>query len=694
MSDYATRVIFISYARADAAQAHRLEQDLQGLGFETWRDTRDIDESQDFTGEIERAMRAATHVIVCLTADVRRRADSFVRREIAYALSQDVARRKARPPARLPLLPVVFPGGELPVLIATWNAIFIDRRETYDNALLRIAERLRKPAAALEPNFADPPALVAYLNALHDFASRRLEESVRAVITLSTVDEPTAKTDAAPAFLFRFATSPVLGSPTTASEAVLLVFPSFDEAMRHHRHRLCLIGEAGAGKSTTLLALARDTAVDRLTDASKPVPTLASLQDWDPDTELATWATPHIPGIEVARFRWLFLLDALDELGRERPVEPARPGGEKYDPRRRCLARIHEELPDVPLVVSCRAEAYGQLVKAASPLPAVRLQQLSDAQMRDYLIARGERPLWEALAGDDALRDLARTPLLLAVLTVAFGVGPGGAPPDIGKLREGRIFDCYIERRFTHEAARPEPLPFGEQETRRLLGWLAASTLLDWRAPGSFEPNYARRVLGEHTSRFLSFAERMHFLRRARDRRWEFLHQKLRDHCAVPVLIKMLRSGDEKKRYAAAHALGEVGDSLAVPPLAAIVQDPHQDPALQVHALAALGAIGSPAAVPAIVAALNGQEDWARYTWYYEMGISTGRDEDYMVRENAADALRRIGEPAIPALTEALASEDMDIRRKAEGALLGIGTTRARASVRRYRKRQSGGIDG
>ena len=682
-------MIFISYARADAVHACRLEQDLQRLGFATWRDTRDLDESQDFSGEIERAMRAASHVVVCLTPDVRRRADSFVRREIAYALGQDAVRRNARPRSRLPLVPVVFPDGELPVLIATYTAIFIKSAAAYDDALLRLADRLRKPAVTSEPPFEDPPALVAYLTALHDFASRRLEDSVRAVITLSTVGEPAAKADAAPAFLFRFATSPVLGRAPAADESVPFVFQSLDEALRHHRDRLCLIGDAGAGKSTTLLTLARDAAVDRLTDISKPVPVLASLQDWDPDTSLAKWATPRIPAIDAASLAWLFLLDGLDELGRERPLDPAKPGGRTYDPRLRCLTRIDEELSDVPVVVSCRADAYKEVSKPALSLPAIRLTPLTDAQIHDYLVARGEGPLWEALAADDALRALARTPLLLAVLTVAFGVGRDGARPDIGALREGYIFDRYIERRFAHETARPDPLPFSEPDTRTLLGWLATHMILNWRAPSALDAKEMGRILGEHAATFLPFAERMHFLRHDRQRRWEFLHRKLRDHCAVPRLIEMLRSDDQDRRYAAAHALGEVGDSLAVPPLSDIVSNPHQDPAFQVHALKALGAIGSPGAIPALVAALNGQEDWARYRWYYEMGMSTGRDEDYMVRENAAAALARIGAEAIPALTEALLSEDADIRSKAEGALLRIGTAPARDALRGHRKRES-----
>lgn len=93
--------VFLSYARADSLWAERLERDLLAQGVATWRDRRDIDPSQDFTGEIERAIRGASHVLACLTPAVKERGDSFVRRELAYALAHDASRRAGQPPRRL-----------------------------------------------------------------------------------------------------------------------------------------------------------------------------------------------------------------------------------------------------------------------------------------------------------------------------------------------------------------------------------------------------------------------------------------------------------------------------------------------------------------------------------------------------------------------------------------------------------------
>jgi hypothetical protein len=78
-----TAIVFISYARKDTdLGAAPLDAALRSH-YIVWRDTRGIDPALDLTAEIEKAIKAASHVVVCVTPDVERE-DSFVRREIAY----------------------------------------------------------------------------------------------------------------------------------------------------------------------------------------------------------------------------------------------------------------------------------------------------------------------------------------------------------------------------------------------------------------------------------------------------------------------------------------------------------------------------------------------------------------------------------------------------------------------------------
>jgi hypothetical protein len=64
--------VFISYARIDGSEyAERLYRDLAARHITAWRDTRNMNPYEDFTGEIETAIRAASHVAVIVAPDVR-----------------------------------------------------------------------------------------------------------------------------------------------------------------------------------------------------------------------------------------------------------------------------------------------------------------------------------------------------------------------------------------------------------------------------------------------------------------------------------------------------------------------------------------------------------------------------------------------------------------------------------------------
>lgn len=285
--------VFLSYARRDARWAERLDADLQLAGFHTWRDTRNIDSNQDFTSEIELGIRAASHVVVCLTPDVQRE-DSFVRREIQYALTQDQRRRDEDPPRRLPLVPVVFPGGELPVHISTRTALFLRDENEYDRLLAEVLDRLRNPYEADEWRvYGDRPETVRYLRDLHEWCSQRLAETVAHLLTLEVKDTRDLIRPA-PVSMFRigFAVSPAVDIPndaTRAANATDKIFESFEDAFRAYRGRILLLGAPGAGKTTALLAFARDAAVARLSNSSEPLPVLASISLWDHHAPLLDW---------------------------------------------------------------------------------------------------------------------------------------------------------------------------------------------------------------------------------------------------------------------------------------------------------------------------------------------------------------------------------------------------------------------
>ena len=161
---------------------------------------------------------------------------------------------------------------------------------------------------------------------------------------------------------------------------------------------------------------------------------------------------------------------------------------------------------------------------------------------------------------------------------------------------------------------------------------------------------------------------------------------KLGSRRAVEPLIERLGDEDAEVREEAAESLGKIGDRRAIGPLVNALKDEHW--LVRVEAAESLGEIGDRRAVDALVEALK-DEEWEvreRATW--ALGELGGRravealvgalgDEEWEVRRNAADALRKIGKPAVKHLIQALEDENPSVREGAAIALGKIGDERA-----------------
>lgn len=357
--------VFISYARSDGlSHAERLESDLHGAGYPTWRDKRNLSEYNDFSAEIEMAIRAAQVVTVCITPSIEASPSSFVRREIIYAQTKDK-----------PIIPLVFPHASVPILInhLTWIPFFDGERLAYERGLHELIDRLRRdpqpatPSASLDP-FRD------YLTHLYDWVVNHLAQKVGGeVIELSSQASPDAiQTTAAsiPVSLLSYFDQ-LAGVP---SQAARTTFTHFAAAFDAYQGRVLLLGEPGAGKSTTLMAFARDAIVRRLDDVSRPLPVLAPIVAWDAYRKPSLGAWLSGGGSELRQViedgRALLLLDGLDELGSERPLDPDNPNGPTFDPR----AAFIEALPaDNQVVLTCRVKDYHAIGHKAALNEAVTL---------------------------------------------------------------------------------------------------------------------------------------------------------------------------------------------------------------------------------------------------------------------------------------------------------------------------------
>ncbi len=104
---------------------------------------------------------------------------------------------------------------------------------------------------------------------------------------------------------------------------------------------------------------------------------------------------------------------------------------------------------------------------------AIRLLPLADDQIRQYLSDADAPALWPGINSDQETLALARTPLLLRLLTVADAETTSGSWQRLRSAseRSARLFEIYVERALADTGH--EPRSFPTSRTVHWLSWLA-----------------------------------------------------------------------------------------------------------------------------------------------------------------------------------------------------------------------------
>jgi predicted NACHT family NTPase len=243
--------------------------------------------------------------------------------------------------------------------------------------------------------------------------------------------------------------------------------------------KLLILGAPGAGKTTTLLQLAIELIDRAQKDDKQPIPLLLNFSSWTDDKPtLADWLLAELQskyGVSVDigkqwidRQQLLPLLDGLDELDLNRQA--------------RCIQAINRRLegykPPKHLVICTRLEQYKSCNAWLRLNGAVYLRPLTDAQIQQYLISARSRELWESIKTDSDLLALAKTPLLLCMMALAYEEILINSWRRLTSKRERYLYllNAYIRRMLGRKSDRQwyrtgkEPRP---EQTRYWLIWLA-----------------------------------------------------------------------------------------------------------------------------------------------------------------------------------------------------------------------------
>jgi hypothetical protein len=220
---------------------------------------------------------------------------------------------------------------------------------------------------------------------------------------------------------------------------------------------LLILGQPGSGKTFTLLQVAQSLLTEARRDPAAPLPIILNLSSWAQERRpLADWLVEElfiqygvarrVTRAGIAHNQFLYLLDGLDEVSAVA--------------RDDCVAAINAFKGEHPteMVICSRSEEYGALQEQLRMGTAVEVQPLTPDQIDHYLNQEGLQlqAVRTTLKTDPDLRELAETPLMLSLMTLAYqGEDKIDLRPRAGKeARRNHIFDHYIANNFERR-----PLP-------------------------------------------------------------------------------------------------------------------------------------------------------------------------------------------------------------------------------------------
>lgn len=235
---------------------------------------------------------------------------------------------------------------------------------------------------------------------------------------------------------------------------------------------LLILGEPGAGKTITLLKLAQNLIARTEEDLGQLIPVVFNLSSWEGKQQsIADWlvqelsskyqVSPALGKAWVEGQQLVLLLDGLDEV--------------KVERQKACVHALNEFMQtygQIEIIICSRVRDYEALSTRLKLQGAICIQSLMPGQINQYLQAGDLEGVKTLLQGDTALQELAKSPLMLSVMILAYQGIPVADLPQAGSVEEHRqhLLDTYIERMLRR---RKTDQQYSKAKAIRWLNWLA-----------------------------------------------------------------------------------------------------------------------------------------------------------------------------------------------------------------------------
>ncbi|MEO8612459.1 MAG: TIR domain-containing protein [Chloroflexota bacterium] len=525
--------IFLSYRSIEADFALKLAADLKNAGVNLWMDRLDIGihAGDDWVQSLQDAIDNCAAVIAVLSPDYVQ--SKYCRRELKRA---DTLARSI-----FPVLLQNLERTEWPFEIQEKQ--YIDFRNWQDENDYR--QQLTDLLQTLQEHFPTqfgsvPDAETRYLTSLiAELESRKgVLEYVELSAQADAPDDTPARPDPYQFDEWAAGFSMLVENPTTIANRhqddgsrthqEKIALKSIAEAVEKHP-RFVLIGEPGAGKTTTIRKLARDAARTRLENPhTVPLPLFLYLPQWSEESTPLDFVRKHWPfqtdptGL-LKRGDVFLYLDGLNEMGAK--------GAEKVE---KLQAWLSGEDAPTHVIITCRAGDYTGDLKIGE-LPTVQAEELSEPQIRqfaaNYLKEKTDSFLERILPDDKArwedahsLFRLARNPYLLAALIFVYDKAPDSDLP----RNNGALMQKMTRALWDREKQKQtlDWIPFEDMETQ--FGKLAFS-MIDEARPVDVPMNFVLQFVSAET---LRVGYNANFIEQKKEE-IRFYHQSIQEYFAA-----------------------------------------------------------------------------------------------------------------------------------------------------------------
>ena len=460
---------FICYAREDMAFALKVAEGLKGRDIPVWVDKWNIEPGTDWDRAIEETLRSCANVVIILSPAAV--TSNEVRGELRTALNGEKF-----------IVPLLYQPCEIPRQIQHLQYVdFSGSDSAADEALRDLASVLSR-RAPVQPDAEDArPRSPSRFRARAYTPERELrnrrdvledvkgEAADRLRQTLNSDDSLVILIEKQPHQLARPWDESIKTAfrPRSVVPAAIGIVEAFDgEGVAG---RLLILGAPGSGKTTALLQLAHELTRRADANPAEPIPMLLNLSSWRDDSQtFSAWLVEQLKRKYGVRHdygrKWLderdvaLMLDGLDEL------PPAR-----HEDCVRAINQFQQDFRPKSLVVCCRLAEYENVTVKLQLNGAICLLPLGDEQIHEYLVRSGCAGVWQGIGLDLESMDLARSPLLLRMMTVAYGEL---SPDDWKRLASPSERREYLLAAYTQHLLSRDTTG-GGYEKGQTLAWLA-----------------------------------------------------------------------------------------------------------------------------------------------------------------------------------------------------------------------------